>query len=161
LIHGGEEIRHPVRIDTAMKETIRRYIDLAPLHIPAGLDAIEATESALPGVTQVGLFDTAFYADISPAAYIYPLPYEWYQQWGVRRFGFHGISHAYCTLRVQQMFPPELNDLRLVICHLGQGGSATAVRAGVAVTNTMGFTPLEGLMMEPARVPLTRASCST
>ena len=147
LIHGGEEIRRPVRIDAAMKETILRYVDLAPLHIPAGLDAIEATESALPGVPQVGLFDTAFYGDIPPAAYIYPLPYEWYRKWGVRRFGFHGISHAYCTSRAEEMLPPELSEPRLVICHIGQGGSATAVRGGVAVTNTMGFTPLEGLVM--------------
>ena len=152
LIHGGEEIRRPVRIDAAMKATIARYADLAPLHIPAGLEAIEATESALPGVLQAGLFDTAFFAHIPPCAYLYPLPYEWYEDWGIRRYGFHGTSHAYCTARATEMLDTKISagaasDLRLVICHLGQGASATAVRGGTAVTNTMGLTPLEGLMM--------------
>ncbi|MBN2476089.1 MAG: acetate/propionate family kinase [Pirellulales bacterium] len=147
LIHGGEEIRRPVRIDAAMKETIARYKHLAPLHVPAGLEAIAATESALPGVLQVGLFDTAFFADIPPSAYLYPVPYAWYEDWGIRRYGFHGTSHAYCTDRATEMLDRARAGLRLVICHLGQGGSATAVRDGVAVTNTMGFTPLEGFMM--------------
>jgi acetate kinase len=147
LIHGGEEIRRPVRIDAAMKETIARYTHLAPLHIPAGLEAIEATQTALPGVLQVGLFDTAFFADIPPAAYLYPVPYQWYADWGIRRFGFHGTSHAYCTARAAEMLGRDASELDLVICHLGQGGSATAVQRGVAVTNTMGFTPLEGFMM--------------
>jgi acetate kinase len=147
LIHGGEEIRHPVRIDAEMKNTIARFSHLAPLHIPAGLDAIAATETALPGVLQVGLFDTAFFADIPPYAYLYPVPYDWYTQWGIRRFGFHGTSHAYCTGRTAEMLGRGPEGVRLVICHLGQGSSATAVRDGVAVTNTMGFTPLEGFMM--------------
>jgi acetate kinase len=147
LIHGGEEIRRPVRIDAAMKKTILRYRHLAPLHIPPGLEAIEATEAALPGVLQVGLFDTAFFADIPPHAYLYPVPYEWYEQWGIRRFGFHGTSHAYCTGRAAEMLRRDPSEPLLVICHLGQGSSATAVRGGVAVTNTMGFTPLEGFMM--------------
>lgn len=147
LIHGGEKIRSPVRIDAEMKKTIARFSHLAPLHIPAGLDAIEATEAALPGVPQVGLFDTAFFADIPPYAYLYPVPYEWYADWGIRRFGFHGTSHAYCTGRAVEMLGRGPAGVRLVICHLGQGSSATAVADGVAVTNTMGFTPLEGFMM--------------
>ncbi len=147
LIHGGEEIRQPVFIDATMKQTIRRFLHLAPLHIPAGLEAIEATEAALPGVPQVGLFDTAFFAHIPPCAYLYPVPYEWYTDWGIRRFGFHGTSHAYCTLRAHEMLGRGPKGVRLVICHLGQGSSATAVAEGVAVTNTMGFTPLEGFMM--------------
>lgn len=147
LIHGGEEIRRPVRIDAAMKQTIARFAHLAPLHIPAGLEAIAAAEAALPGVPQVGLFDTAFFADIPPCAYLYPVPYEWYGEWGIRRYGFHGTSHAYCTERAAEMLGRDVSRLRLVICHLGQGSSATAVRSGVAVTNTMGFTPLEGFMM--------------
>ena len=172
LIHGGEEIRHPVRIDSQMKETIARYTHLAPLHIPPGLEAIEATETALPEAQQTGLFDTAFFGEVPPAAYLYPLPYQWYEEWGIRRFGFHGTSHAYCTGRATEMLAwfkkgsgtdvrstlravpatvpdPFLNhaDLKLIICHLGQGSSATAVRGGVAVTNTMGFTPLEGFPM--------------
>jgi acetate kinase len=147
LIHGGEEIRRPVRIDAEMKRAIARYAHLAPLHIPAGLEAIEATQTALPDVPQVGLFDTAFFADIPPAAYLYPVPYEWYEKWGIRRFGFHGTSHAYCSERAAELLGRGKEDLKLVICHLGQGGSATAVDGGVAVTNTMGFTPLEGFMM--------------
>jgi acetate kinase len=147
LIHGGEEICGPVRIDEAMKRTIARFAHLAPLHIPAGLEAIAATEAALPGVPLVGLFDTAFFADIPPSAYLYPVPYQWYADWGIRRYGFHGTSHAYCTQRATEMLGRNVEELKLVICHLGQGGSATAVRGGVAITNTMGFTPLEGFMM--------------
>jgi acetate kinase len=147
LINGGEQIRRPVLIDESMKQTISRFARLAPLHIPAGLEAIAATERAFPGVPQVGVFDTAFFGDIPPAAYLYPVPYEWYEQWGIRRFGYHGTSHAYCTERAAEMLDRDVSELRLVICHLGQGGSATAVKGGVAVTNTMGYTPLEGFMM--------------
>ena len=147
LIHGGEAIRQPVRIDSEMKKLIARSAHLAPLHIPPGLEAITATEAALPGVLQIGLFDTAFFHAIPPCAYLYPVPYAWYENWGIRRFGYHGTSHAYCTGRAAEMLPGDPAQLRLVICHLGQGGSATAVRGGVAVTNTMGFTPLEGFMM--------------
>ncbi len=147
LIHGGEEIRGPVWIDEAMKRTIARFAHLAPLHIPAGLEAIAATEAALGGVPLIGLFDTAFFADIPPCAYLYPVPYQWYEDWGIRRYGFHGTSHAYCTQRAAEMLDRSVKELKLVICHLGQGGSATAVCGGVAITNTMGFTPLEGFMM--------------
>jgi acetate kinase len=147
LIHGGPQIHCPVRIDAAMKATVAQTAHLAPLHIPAGLAAIEATETALPDVPQVGVFDTAFFGEIPPYAYLYPVPYEWYTEWGIRRFGFHGTSHAYCTHRAEEMLDRDPAALRLVICHLGQGASATAVQGGVAVTNTMGFTPLEGFMM--------------
>ncbi|HOM17459.1 MAG TPA: acetate kinase [Thermoguttaceae bacterium] len=147
LIHGGEEIRTPVWIDAQMKQTIARYRHLAPLHIPAGLEAIAAAEEALPGTPQIGVFDTAFFADIPPAAYLYPVPYEWYTQWGIRRYGFHGTSHAYCTERAAQLLDRPVEQVNLIICHLGQGSSATAVQAGKAITNTMGFTPLEGFMM--------------
>lgn len=147
LINGGEEIRRPVRIDESMKETILRYTSIAPLHVPAGLEAIAATEEAFPGVPQVGVFDTAFFGSIPPADYLYPVPHEWYEEWGVRRFGYHGTSHAYCAERGAKILGRDLRELRLVICHLGQGSSATAVKGGVAVSNTMGYTPLEGFMM--------------
>jgi acetate kinase len=147
LIHGGEEIREPVRIDARMKYKILRYAHLAPLHIPAGVEAIEASQDALPGAVHVGVFDTAFFGSIPPAAFLYPVPYEWYRDWGVRRFGFHGTSHAFCTERAAELLECDPKRLRLVICHLGQGASATAVQGGLAVTNTMGFTPLEGFMM--------------
>src|SRR5262249_6604732 len=104
-------------------------------------------EAALPGVPQVAVFDTAFFAHLPPRAYVYPLPYEWYTAWGVRRFGFHGISHAYCARRAAELLGREPVPIRLVTCHLGNGCSATAVQGGQAVATTMGFTPLEGLMM--------------
>lgn len=147
LIHGGEEIREPVRIDDAVKKIITRYRDLAPLHIPAGLEAIAATEAALPGVPQAGIFDTGFFGQLSPAEYIYPVPYEWYQSWGIRRFGFHGISHAYCAARAAEMLAGYACSKRLILCHLGQGCSAAGVRDGVAQTNSLGYTSLEGLPM--------------
>jgi acetate kinase len=147
LINGGEDIRRPVIIDEPMKKIIASYKQLAPLHIPAGLEAIDATEEAFPGVPQVGVFDSAFFGTIPPAAYLYPVPYEWYEKWGIRRFGYHGTSHAYCTERAAELLGRDASQLRLVICHLGQGGSATAVKYGEAVTNTMGYTPLEGFMM--------------
>lgn len=147
LIHGGEAIRRPVRIDRDVKRLIQQYTHLAPLHVPVGLETIAATEEAFPHAPQVGLFDTAFFAHIPPAAYLYPVPYDWYEKWGIRRYGFHGTSHAYCTERAAELLGRPAAKLRLVICHLGQGSSATAVDGGVAVTNTMGFTPLEGFMM--------------
>ncbi|MGQ9563200.1 MAG: acetate/propionate family kinase [Thermogutta sp.] len=147
LIHGGETIREPVVITPAIKDVISEFIPLAPLHIPAGLHAIEVTESLFPDAVQTGVFDTGFFAHIPPAAYLYPVPYEWYSQWGIRRFGYHGTSHAYAMERAAQMLDRPLEDLYLITCHLGQGSSATAIAGGKAVTNTMGFTPLEGFMM--------------
>ncbi|HPU04967.1 MAG TPA: acetate/propionate family kinase [Thermogutta sp.] len=147
LIHGGEAIREPVIITQQIKEIIRQFIPLAPLHIPAGLQAIEVTESLFPGAVQTGIFDTAFFAHIPPAAYLYPVPYEWYTEWGIRRFGYHGTSHAYAMERAAQMLGRPVESVHLITCHLGQGSSATAIAEGKAVTNTMGFTPLEGFMM--------------
>ena len=147
LIHGGEEIREPVRIDESVKEIIARYSDLAPLHIPAGLEAIEATEAALPGTPQTGVFDTGFFGQLPPAEYVYPIPYEWYKSWGIRRFGFHGISHAYCASRAEEMLLGYASSSRLVLCHLGQGSSLAAVSDGVAVASSLGYTSLDGLPM--------------
>ncbi|MGB9687658.1 acetate kinase [Thermogutta sp.] len=147
LIHGGESLREPVVIDEEVKKVIRSFQPLAPLHIPAGLEAIEATEALFPWAVQTGVFDTGFFADIPPAAYLYPVPYEWYTEWGIRRFGYHGTSHLYACERAAQMLGRDLASLRLITCHLGQGSSASAVQGGKAVTNTMGFTPLEGFMM--------------
>ena len=147
LIHGGADIARPVRIDGNMKKTISRHAPLAPLHIPAGLEAIEAAETTFPNVDQIGVFDTSFFANIEPEAYHYAVPRDWYESWGVRRFGFHGISHTYCTMRANEMLDRSNDELRIVICHLGQGCSAAAVRGETAVTGTMGMTPLEGLPM--------------
>lgn len=147
LIHGGDSLREPVVIDERVKRIISSFTPLAPLHIPAGLQAIAAAEEAFPQALQTGMFDTAFFADIPPAAYLYPVPYEWYERWGIRRFGYHGTSHAYAMERAAEMLGRPASKLRLITCHLGQGSSATAIQGGKAVTNTMGFTPLEGFMM--------------
>src|ERR1035437_1450009 len=147
IVHGGAEFRASVLIDNKVKAAIARLSDLAPLHNPPALKAIEAAEAALPANPQVAVFDTAFYAHLPPKAYLYPVPYGWLQNWGVRRFGFHGISHAYCASHAAKMVGRDLARLRIIPCHLGGGCSATAVRGGIAVATTTGFSPLEGLMM--------------
>lgn len=147
VVHGGAVFRESVRIDGKVKAAIAQLAELAPLHNPPALAGIAAAEVALPGVPQVAVFDTAFHSHLPPSAYVYPLPYEWYTDWGVRRFGFHGISHAYCAGRAAELLGRNLCDLRLASCHLGNGCSATAVHGGVSVATTMGFTPMEGLMM--------------
>ncbi len=147
VVHGGVEFGGSTRIDGRVKAGIARLAELAPLHNPPALEAIQAAEAALPGAVQVAVFDTAFYARLPPRAYVYPLPYQWCVEWGVRRFGFHGISHQYCTRRAAELLERELSELRIVSCHLGGGCSAAAVQGGAAVATTMGFTTLEGLMM--------------
>jgi acetate kinase len=145
IVHGGERFLQSVRIDLAVRDAIGAVSELAPLHNPSALAGIEAATKALPGVLQVGVFDTAFFAEQPPERFLYPVPLSWYADWGIRRFGFHGISHHYCSRRAAELL--KRDDARLVICHLGNGCSASAVRAGLALTSTMGFTPLEGLMM--------------
>jgi acetate kinase len=147
VVHGGTIFRDSVRIDERVKSAISRLVELAPLHNPPALEALEAAEAALPDVPQVAVFDTAFFAHLPPRVFVYPLPYEWYTAWGVRRFGFHGISHAYCAGRAAEVLGRAPAALRLVTCHLGNGCSATAVQGGQALATTMGFTPMEGLMM--------------
>ncbi len=147
VVHGGETYRQSVRIDAAVQAEIARLAVLAPLHNPPALAGIEAAQRALPQVPQVAVFDTAFHATLAPAAYLYPVPYAWYSDWGIRRFGFHGISHAYCAGRAASLLGRPLADLRLVTCHLGNGCSLAAIAGGHSVDTTMGFTPLDGLMM--------------
>jgi acetate kinase len=147
VVHGGTVFRDSVRIDSSVKAALAGLAELAPLHNPPALEAIEAAQASLPDRPQVAVFDTAFFAHLSPRAYVYPVPYEWYTEWGVRRFGFHGISHAYCTGRAGELLGRDSDGRRLVICHLGNGCSATAVHAGRAIATSMGFTPMEGLMM--------------
>jgi acetate kinase len=147
VVHGGEHFRQSVVIDATVKDALARLAQEAPLHNPPALAALAAAAAALPGVPQVAVFDTAFHATLPPSAFLYPVPHAWYEKWGVRRFGFHGISFAYCTGRAAEMLGRDPAGLRLVICHLGNGCSATAVRGGASVATTMGFTPLEGLMM--------------
>jgi acetate kinase len=147
VVHGGERYRQSVIIDDSVKAAIADLAELAPLHNPAALQGIEAAQAALPGVPQVAVFDTAFHATIPPANAHYAVPYDWYTTWGIRRYGFHGISHAYCAGRAAELLGRPLEELRLVSCHLGNGCSITALQQGHSVQTTMGFTPLEGLMM--------------
>ena len=130
-----------------VRSRITALADLAPLHNPPSLEALAAAEAELPGVPHVAVFDTAFHATLSPEAFTYPIPARWTRDWGIRRFGFHGLSHAYCARRAAELLGRPGEDLRLVICHLGHGCSALAVRGGRCVDTTMGFTPLDGLMM--------------
>ena len=147
VVHGGVEFRDSVLIDGRVKVGIASLNKLAPLHNPPVLKAIEAVETLLPGVPQVAVFDTAFFAQLPPKAYLYALPYEFYERWGIRRFGFHGLSHAYCAERAAELLGRPMSELRVISCHLGGGCSAAAVRGGVAVATTIGFSPLDGLMM--------------
>ncbi len=146
IVHGGQHYRQSVRIDQTVKDTIADLARFAPLHNPANLQGIDAIEQSLGDVPQVAVFDTAFHAALPPAASIYPIPYEWYEK-GVQRYGFHGISHQYCANRAAQLLQRELSDLKLITCHLGNGCSLAAIQNGQSIDTTMGFTPLEGLMM--------------
>jgi acetate kinase len=146
VVHGGP-FTSSVRITPEIRSRIAALAGLAPLHNPPSLAALAAAEAELPGVPQVAVFDTAFHATLSPESFTYPLPEKWTRDWGIRRYGFHGLSHAYCGRRAAEMLVRPIADLRLVICHLGGGCSSSAVLGGRCVETTMGFTPLEGLMM--------------
>jgi acetate kinase len=146
IVHGGE-FRSSVRIEPKLRARIEALATLAPLHNPHGLEALAAAQEELPDLPHVAVFDTAFHASLPPAAHTYAVPERWTREWGIRRFGFHGLSHAYCTGRAAELLARPVADLRLVICHLGHGCSATAVLHGASVDTTMGFTPLDGLMM--------------
>jgi acetate kinase len=147
VVHGGRHFRESVRVDDRVLGLIGSLAKLAPLHNPPALRAIVAARRALPGIPHVAVFDTAFFAEMPPECHVYALPYEWYEKPGIRRYGFHGISHAYCSRRAAELLGRDDRDFRAVVCHLGNGCSATAVRGGKPVATTMGFTPLEGLMM--------------
>jgi acetate kinase len=139
IVHGGERFREPVAIDAAVTEALRGLTALAPLHQPKSLAALDAVSRALPDVPAVACFDTAFHAGLPEAASTYALPAEWRERWRIRRYGFHGLSHAWASRRA--------GGGRVVTCHLGAGASLAAVRDGRCVDTTMGFTPLEGLVM--------------
>jgi len=147
VVHGGEEFSGSVKIDENIMEALRRNIDLAPLHNPPNIMGIEACTEILPNVTQAGVFDTAFHQTMPPHAYIYGLPYEFYEKYEVRRYGFHGTSHKYVAMRAAELIGRPLKDLKIITCHLGNGASIAAVQNGESVDTSMGFTPLEGLIM--------------
>ena len=146
IVHGGD-FHTSVHITSAVRERISALAELAPLHNPPGLETLAAAESLLPDVPHVAVFDTAFHATLPAAAHTYPLPYVWTEDFGIRRYGFHGLSHAYCAGRAAELLARPVEELRLVICHLGHGCSASAVLHGRSLDTTMGFTPLDGLMM--------------
>jgi acetate kinase len=146
VVHGGTKYSQATIITPQVKAAIAELIPLAPTHNPAELEGIEAIEQLLDGVPQIAVFDTAFHAAMSPAAATYAIPYEWTEK-GIRRYGFHGISHKYCSQRAAQLLGKPLESLKLITCHLGNGCSLAAVKYGISVNTTMGFTPLEGLMM--------------
>ncbi len=146
VVHGGRDFSAPTRITSEVKAAIEKLSPLAPAHNPAALSGIEAVERLLGDVPQIAVFDTAFHTTLPDAAAIYPIPFEWTES-GIRRYGFHGISHADCASRVAQMLGRDLDSLRLITCHLGNGASLCAIRNGKSIDTTMGFTPLEGVMM--------------
>jgi acetate kinase len=146
VVHGGAHFKNPVVITNKVRAAIESVSAFAPLHIRAEVEGMKIVEDLLGTVTQVAVFDTAFHCQIPPSAAIYPGPYEWFES-GIRRYGFHGINHQYCAERAAQMLGADLKALKIVSCHLGNGCSVTAIRDGQSIDTTMGFTPLEGLMM--------------
>jgi acetate kinase len=146
VVHGGAEYRHSTIINDEVKEAIAKLAIFAPVHNPANLEGIIAAEKVVGKVPQVAVFDTAFHAHLAPAAYTYAIPTKYTEQ-GIRRYGFHGISHQYCRDRAASILNRKVEDLRLITCHLGNGCSLAAIRNGQSIDTTMGFTPLEGLVM--------------
>ena len=162
VVHGGESFSNSVLVDSEVKAEIRRLFDLAPLHNPAHMMGIKAVETNLPDVPQAVVFDTAFHQTMPKKAYMYAIPKVLYKKHKVRRYGFHGTSHNYVSQRAAEVVGRPLEDLKIITCHIGNGGSLTAVEGGKSIDTSMGMTPLEGLMMgtrsgdlDPAVVPFT------
>jgi len=147
LVHGGEKISESVVIDENVEKVLKEYTDLAPLHNPACLLGIEACKKVMPEKPMVGVFDTAFHQSISKERYIYPIPYEYYKKYGIRKYGFHGTSHMYVSQRLAEMINKPIEDLKIITCHIGQGASISAVKGGKSVETSMGLTPLGGIPM--------------
>jgi acetate kinase len=147
VVHGGDRFTAPVLIDDPVRQSIDQLTSLAPLHQPAALAGIDATTRALPAVVAVACFDTAFHASLPAAAATYAVPAAWRERWPIRRFGFHGLAHHWASRRVAQLLGRPVESLATVTCHLGSGASLCAVDGGRSVDTTMGFTPLEGLVM--------------
>ena len=147
VVHGGSEFTSPVRLDEGIDERLDRLADLAPLHNARSLISIRATQQLRPDVPQVACFDTSFHATLPEEAATYAVPWEWTKRWGLRRYGFHGLSHAWASRRAAELIGRPVSDLRLVTAHLGSGASLAAVSGGRSVDTTMGFTPVDGLVM--------------
>lgn len=160
VVHGGEKFADSVIINDEVMTTLSDCADLAPLHNPANIIGIKACQGLLPNVPQVAVFDTAFHQTMPPQAYIYGLPYEYYEQYGIRRYGFHGTSHKYVSQRAAKLLGRPLADLKLVTCHLGNGSSITAVKDGQSIDTSLGFGTISGTIMgtrsgdvDPAAIP--------
>ncbi len=147
VVHGGERFANSVLIDDKVMQALYDHVNLAPLHNPSNITGIEAVTFILPDVPQVGVFDTAFHQTLPPHAYIYALPYEFYEKYRLRRYGFHGTSHRFVAQEAARFLGQPPGELRLITCHLGNGASIAAVKYGQSVDTSMGFTPLEGLAM--------------
>lgn len=147
MVHGGEKFNKSVLLDDEVLKTFEECSDLAPLHNPANLKGVKAVSELMPGLPQVGVFDTAFHQTMPAHSYLYAIPYELYKKYGVRRYGFHGTSHRYVSQRVCDYLGVKYEDKRIITCHIGNGGSVAAVQNGKCVDTSMGLTPLEGLMM--------------
>ena len=161
VVHGGEKFSGSVIVNESVIEAIKECFDLGPLHNPHNLTGILACEKLMPGVPQVAVFDTAFHQTMPDYAYMYALPYEYYEKHKIRRYGFHGTSHRYVSARAQAMLGKDAEGLKIVTCHLGNGSSITAIKDGKCFDTTMGLTPLEGIIMgtrcgsiDPAIVPI-------
>lgn len=147
MVHGGEKFNKSVVLNDEVLKTFEACIDLAPLHNPANLKGVKAVSELMPGLQQVGVFDTAFHQTMPAHSYLYAIPYDLYEKYGVRRYGFHGTSHRYVSQRVCEFLGVDYNTKRIITCHIGNGGSVAAVENGKCVDTSMGLTPLEGLMM--------------
>ena len=147
LVHGGEKINQSVIITDEVVDILKECIDLAPLHNPAGIMGIEACKKVMPGKPMVGVFDTAFHQTMPEERYIYPIPYEYYKKYHIRKYGFHGTSHMYVSQRLAEIVKKDIKCLKIVTCHLGQGSSICAVEGGKSVDTSMGLTPLGGIPM--------------
>lgn len=160
VVHGGEKFSDSVIIDDEVMEAINDCVKLAPLHNPPNIIGIKACKELMPNVPMVAVFDTAFHQTIPAENYIYPLPYEYYEKYGIRKYGFHGTSHKYVSLRAAEILQRPIDELNLITCHLGNGSSVCAIKGGESIATSMGFTPLEGLAMgtrcgdiDPAIIP--------
>ena len=158
MVHGGESFKQSTLIDESVKSEFKKLTELAPLHNPANLMGVEAVEKVLPGVPNVGVFDTAFHQSMKPENYLYALPYKWYEDYKIRRYGFHGTSHRYVSWRINEIL--WKNDLKVITCHVGNGASITAIKNGEVVETSMWLTPLEWVIMwsrwwniDPAIIP--------
>lgn len=147
VVHGGEKFSASVKIDEGVKKAVEECIELAPLHNPPNLIGINACEEILPGVPMVGVFDTAFHQTMPKSSYLYGLPYEYYEKYKMRKYGFHGTSHKYVSQRTAELLGKNPEDINIITCHLGNGASVTAIEKGKSVDTSMGLTPLQGLIM--------------